>query len=569
MKKIFTFLLAVASVGIMHAAVYSGTCGDNLTWELNTADSVLVISGSGQMNYSSYYAPWNDYSGYIQTVTIPSGVTTIGEHAFYDCENLRNIEIPNTVISIGSYAFSFCTGIRNLIIPNSVISIGFYAFWTVLNVEYTGTAYGSPWQARSLNGYWDGDMVYKDDTKTELLGCATDATGEISIASTVTKIGDYAFEDCKRITNIYIPASVNNIGYSVFGGCMILQAIEVETSNTSYFSIDGILYGGSVLYYMPRGFVGDYVMPDNISSIRCQAIENVQGLTSITFSKIFDTESWCEPRFETCENLHTAFFPCQNELPEYLNDIFPSTCSIINTTNTITQLPDTAVFYGEDVDGEPVYENGVHTVTYATSDGCDSIVSRNVTILYSVEIDGIYYRMVQYYGYRSMEVTFEGLTPGENFYSGNIVIPDSVEWNANRYDVISISSVAFQNCATLKSVSIPQSIISIGYAAFVNCTGLTSVTCAAVTPPTLDLDVFYNVECAQIPLYVPMQSVDLYAAADQWKEFHPIIGIEVPGDEEGIEQTSATTSTTKLLRDGQLLIERDGKIYTVTGQEVR
>ena len=63
-----------------------------------------------------------------------------------------------------------------------------------------------------------------------------------------------------------------------------------------------------------------------------------------------------------------------------------------------------------------------------------------------------------------------------NEYSGNVVIPKSVDYNGNTYPVTSIRSEAFRGCSGLTSVTIPISVTSIGYLAFYNCSGLTSVT---------------------------------------------------------------------------------------------
>ena len=60
---------------------------------------------------------------------IPSGVTSIGEGAFYQCSGLTSIDIPSSVTSIGSTAFIRCAGLTSIDIPNSVTSIGSLAFF--------------------------------------------------------------------------------------------------------------------------------------------------------------------------------------------------------------------------------------------------------------------------------------------------------------------------------------------------------------------------------------------------------------------------------------------------------
>ena len=64
----------------------------------------------------------------ITDLTIPNSVTSIGEWAFYACSGLTSITIPNSVISIGSIAFNGCSGLISITIPKSVTSIGDYAF---------------------------------------------------------------------------------------------------------------------------------------------------------------------------------------------------------------------------------------------------------------------------------------------------------------------------------------------------------------------------------------------------------------------------------------------------------
>ena len=84
-----------------------------------------------------------------------------------------------------------------------------------------------------------------------------------------------------------------------------------------------------------------------------------------------------------------------------------------------------------------------------------------------VEVDGIYYDISE---------TTATVTYGDNEYSGDIVIPESITYNGSKYSVTSIGELAFIYCSSLTSIAIPNSITSIGKSAFEGCSGLTSVT---------------------------------------------------------------------------------------------
>jgi len=90
--------------------------------------------------------------------------------------------------------------------------------------------------------------------------------------------------------------------------------------------------------------------------------------------------------------------------------------------------------------------------------------------------------------------------------------------------VTHIGDDAFLWCTNLTSVEIPISVTNIGWDAFDGCVGLTSIICKALTPPACESYVFYHVD-ENIPLYVPLESVNAYKSAAEWMQFKNIIAI--------------------------------------------
>lgn len=93
--------------------VDSGSCGDSVTWTLDS-DGTLTISGSGEMeNYDDGESPWHESSD-IKSVIIEPRVMSIGNYAFSYCHALTSITIPNSVTSIGESAFQGCDALTDV-----------------------------------------------------------------------------------------------------------------------------------------------------------------------------------------------------------------------------------------------------------------------------------------------------------------------------------------------------------------------------------------------------------------------------------------------------------------------
>ncbi len=240
-QKLLTLFLALAaSVGTLFAQ--SGTCGDNLTWTLDTESGILTISGTGAMTDYSVSAPWYPYSSFIKTVIIEDGVASIGNWAFYFCTNLTSVTIPNSVTSIGGAAFINCTGLTSITIPNSVTSIGDAAF-----INCTGlTSVTIPNSVTSIE---------------QEAFCNCSGLTSITIPNSVTSIEYGAFADCSSLTSLTIPNSVTSIGNYAFLGCSSLKSVTMESTTPP--SVGSSAFDNTTPIYVPLGAWNAYQKDDN------------------------------------------------------------------------------------------------------------------------------------------------------------------------------------------------------------------------------------------------------------------------------------------------------------------
>ena len=125
----FTVSNGTVTVKKADSVVQQGSCGTNVTWTLNK-DGVLTISGNGAMKNYTYKSemPWYRYNSQIKTVKIESGVTSIGDYAFYGMPAMKEIVIPDGVKTIGAYAFKNCTALESITIQNKETEIDIKAF---------------------------------------------------------------------------------------------------------------------------------------------------------------------------------------------------------------------------------------------------------------------------------------------------------------------------------------------------------------------------------------------------------------------------------------------------------
>lgn len=93
---------------------------------------------------TSYMVPWADYKDYISRVVIEEGISSVGEWAFANCNNLTSVTLPETITEIDGHAFYCDESLSSINIPDSVTSIGSYAFGGCSKAEGLRLPAGSP-----------------------------------------------------------------------------------------------------------------------------------------------------------------------------------------------------------------------------------------------------------------------------------------------------------------------------------------------------------------------------------------------------------------------------------------
>ena len=174
----------------------------------------------------------NKYINGIGVILFDGEVTTIGEWAFYQCDNLTSITIPDSVTTIEGTAFSGCSSLREF--------NGKYASDNGRCLIIDGTL--NSFAPAGLSEYTIPDSV------TTIGVCAfaqCDNLKSITIPDSVTTIGGWAFAECGNLKSITIPDSVTTIEYDAFEDCSSLKIVTIGNSVTTIG--DYAFYGCSSL----------------------------------------------------------------------------------------------------------------------------------------------------------------------------------------------------------------------------------------------------------------------------------------------------------------------------------
>ena len=393
------------------------------------------------------------------SVTIPEGVAVIGDDAFGNCYMLESINIPDSLVSIGSQAFRSERLIDVRVSPDHpVFAVENKALINKQNmtlVRFLGPDIRGTYEiAQGIRTIGEGAFEFGRLSAVVIPDSVTAIGNEafsfcerlksVTIPEGVTSVGTWAFENCFRLESVVIPDSVIEIGPAVFDGCRNLNTIEISPDHPVYECRDLVLVDKEkkAIIAASGTVAGKYAVPDDICAIGSWAFNGCSYLydlyipDSVTEIGQFITNS--DTVIRACAGSAAAGYCGENSEVRFTETdpvVFGEAVSELKEKNINGKSPDGWIYSW--YDEEDVLESGLFQ--------------------YKVKEDG----------------TAELMKANEFLADGNI----PAELDGHR--VTSIAAYAFQDCASLETLVIPESVVSVGYSAFWNCIRLESLSIPA------------------------------------------------------------------------------------------
>ncbi len=551
-KLIYLFILILVLSAVLVACNYTDDdvyTSEELEFTLNEDGESYSLSGIGGYRRNLLTIP-SSYNGlpvtrisdgaisggkWLESITIPGTVTSIGENAFYDCVRLNKVTIGSSVTEIGANAFCGCTALATvktasvdnwlkIDFANAEANPIYYSHDLYLLLENKNLSSLSISKANTVKKYAFINCTGLNSLTTEekavtnieayaFSGCTR--LSSIQFDDALTTIGDNAFSGCSELETLTIAKGVTDVGNSAFENCTKLETVNIPANvigigsdafnNTKWYDAqaNGIIYINNVLYKykgtMPSNTAVD--VKEGTVSISPRAFENCTGLSGLTVASSvkkvgefafenctgIKTVNWnakactsagseANPLFGSCNNLTTVnISEGVSAIPSYT---FKNCANVTNLTvpSTVTSVGNNA-FAGcvklSQVNWNAVTCTGAGSAEYPIFDGCGSLSTIKVN-------DGV--TTLPSNAFKDCTALNNVTVPSSVTIIGDYAFYNTVWYNGKADGIVYINDVLYCYKGSMPNntaVEVREGIVSISPRAFENYTGLTSIKIAS------------------------------------------------------------------------------------------
>ncbi len=343
----------------------------------------------------------------LETVTIPEGVSSIGDGAFFYCKRLGGIELPDSLETVGEFVFAECTSLQTASIGSGLKKIGTRMFWGCMSLQ------------------------------------------SIELSEGLEAIGDLAFSGCEMLSAVTFPESLQEIGRNAFRSCGSLTEITVSVPTVSAYAFYGC-------YSLQKVTLTDSVQtiePFAFTNTACEesfhipaSVTDIQDCALISIRTPAFTVAEDNPNYQTIDGVLAS--KDGTRLIAYPTDRTDETYAIPDGVTTIAPYAFSGVYMMTELT-IPASVTTLEDGAFKELSNLPSItVPATVTEMGTCVFEGMNAETIR------LEASITDLPEGtfKNCGAMTIVLPETLQ---------TIGKDAFMNAGNVEKLTLPQSLTAI------------------------------------------------------------------------------------------------------------
>lgn len=365
----------------------------------------------------------------LVSVTLPEGFTTLGASAFDSCSNLETVNLPSTLETIEASAFNKCAKLKMVALPAGLQKLGNKAFYGCAAMEGEMTVPCSV-----------GESTFE--------GCT--ALTRILVKDGATTLGANAFKACTALESVSLPNTITSLSPSAFAGCTALTSLTIADGGV-YRVSDGLICTATQIVGVMPYLAGEVTIPEGITEIGAGAFSQNTRITAVKFPGTLTSVG--QNAFYKCSALESVIIPESGV--ETIGDNAFYSCTMLKTVT----LPSTLKSLGSNAFSDcsalstPVLPASLQTIGNSAFWHCTGMTG-TLTLPGSIVTYG--------------NGVFNGCTSLEHVIMEDSVDPDHVKY----------ASQMFYGCTGIQTIRLPENITTMGNMLY-GCSGLTRLVLPA------------------------------------------------------------------------------------------